>query len=121
MPLTLIAVRDVVIEPVIVGASTLGMLRSIRCSGSLADATKSSNVSSKTSVGLTARSARIEPAPSSNGSAGVTPSSLTTSWTDEVMSADLISAGVQSGCAAFTSAETPAECGLDIDVPAIAW
>ena len=25
------------------------------------------------------------------------------------------------GCAALTSAETPAECGLDIDVPAIAW
>ena len=50
----------------------------MRCSGSVAEATKSSYVSSKTSVGLTARSARIEPAPSSNGSAGVTPSSLTT-------------------------------------------
>src|SRR5262245_50711917 len=36
------------------------------------------------------------------------------------MRADLISAGVQSGCAALTSAETPAECGLDIEVPAIA-
>ena len=57
----------------------------------------------------------------SNGVAGVTPSSLTTVWTDEVMSADLISAGVQSGWAALTSAETPAACGLDIDVPAIAW
>ncbi len=49
------------------------------------------------------------------------PSSLTTSCADEVISADLIIAGDQSGCAAFTSAETPAECGLDIDVPAIAW
>src|SRR3954449_4731503 len=56
----------------------------------------------------------------SNASAGVTPSSLTTVCTDEVISADLISAGVQVGCAALTSAETPAECGLDIEVPAIA-
>ena len=93
----------------------------MRCSGSLPAATKSAYVSSKTSVGLTARSARIEPAPMSNASAGVTPSSLTTAWTDEVISADLISAGVQVGCAALTSAETPAACGLDIDVPAIAW
>src|SRR5712691_4640841 len=37
------------------------------------------------------------------------------------MSADLIIAGVQSGCAALTSAEAPAACGLDIEVPAIAW
>ena len=57
----------------------------------------------------------------SNASAGVTPSSLTTLCTDEVISADLISAGVQVGCAALTSAEAPAECGLDIEVPAIAW
>src|SRR4051812_41181060 len=56
----------------------------------------------------------------SNASAGVTPSSLTTVCTDEVISADLIMAGVHAGCDAFTSAETPAECGLDIDVPAIA-
>ncbi len=57
----------------------------------------------------------------SNASAGVTPSSLTTVCTDEVISADLISAGVQVGCDALTSAETPAACGLDIEVPAIAW
>ena len=50
----------------------------------------------------------------------MTPSSLTTLCTDEVISADLISAGVHVGCAALTSAETPAACGLDIDVPAIA-
>src|SRR5262245_25119294 len=37
------------------------------------------------------------------------------------MRADLIISGVQSGCAALTSADTPAACGLDIDVPAIAW
>src|SRR5438094_3148831 len=37
------------------------------------------------------------------------------------MSADLISSGVHVGCAALTSAETPAACGLDIEVPAIAW
>src|SRR4051794_18653317 len=56
----------------------------------------------------------------SNGPAGVTPSSLTTDCSDEVMSADLISSGVHVGCAAFTRIETPAECGLDIEVPAIA-
>src|SRR5206468_2314902 len=50
-----------------------------------------------------------------------TPSSLTTVCTAEVMSADLISSGVHVGCAALTSAATPAACGLDIDVPAIAW
>ncbi len=37
------------------------------------------------------------------------------------MSADLIIAGVQLGCAALTSADAPAECGLDMDVPPIAW
>src|SRR5580765_1258733 len=57
----------------------------------------------------------------SNGPAGVVPSSLTTDCTDDVMRADLISSGVHVGCAALTSAETPAECGLDIEVPAIAW
>ena len=93
----------------------------MRCSVSLPAATMFAYVSLKTSVGLTARSARIEPAPMSNTPAGVTPSSLTTVCTDEVISADLISAGVQVGCAALTSAETPAECGLDIEVPAIAW
>src|SRR3954464_13045719 len=56
----------------------------------------------------------------SNASAGVTPASLTTVCTDEVISADLIMAGVHAGCDAFTSAETPAACGLDIEVPAIA-
>src|SRR5580765_1505908 len=57
----------------------------------------------------------------SNGSAGVVPSSFTTpSGSADVISADLISAGFQSGCAAFTRIETPAECGLDIEVPAIA-
>src|SRR3954468_14632772 len=96
------------------------MLRSMRCSGSPAAAAKLSNDASKTSVGFTARSARIEPAPMSNGSAGVAPSSLTTAWTDEVIRADLIIDGVHVGCAALTSAETPAECGLDIEVPAIA-
>ena len=29
--------------------------------------------------------------------------------------------GVQSGCRSFSSAAAPATCGLDIDVPAIAW
>src|SRR3954447_22663593 len=36
------------------------------------------------------------------------------------MIADLTSSGVQSGCAALTSAIDPATCGEDIDVPAIA-
>src|SRR5689334_11871714 len=120
LPETFMAVRCVVTEPVIVVASIDGMFRSIRCSVSEPAATKFAYVSLKTSVGLTARSARIEPAPMSNASAGVTPSSLTTVWTDEVISADLIIGGVQVGWAALTSAETPAACGLDIEVPAIA-
>ena len=75
----------------------------------------------KTTVGLTARLARIEPAPMSNGVAGVTPSSLTTDCTDEVISADLIISGVHVGWADLTRAATPVACGLDMDVPAIAW
>ena len=121
LPETLMAVRLVVIVPGIVVASMLARLRSMRWSGSLPAATKSAYVSLKTSVGLTARLARIEPAPMSNGVAGVTPSSLTTACTDEVISADLISSGVHDGWAALIKAETPAACGLDIDVPAIAW
>src|SRR4051812_43763978 len=120
LPETLIAVRCVVMSPVIVVVSTLGMFRSTRCIVSEPAATKSAYVSLKTSVGLTARSARIEPAPMSNASAGVVPSSLTTDCTDDVMRADLIIGGVHVGWAALTRAETPAECGLDIDVPAIA-
>ena len=120
LPDTFIAVRCVEMLPVIVVASTLAMFRSMRWSVSLPAATKFAYVSLKTRVGLTARSARIEPAPMSNTPAGVVPSSLTTACTDEVMSADLIISGVQVGWAALTSAETPAECGLDIDVPAIA-
>ena len=34
-----------------------------------------------------------------------------------VISADLIMAGVQFGCACFMSAPMPAMCGLDMDVP----
>ena len=56
----------------------------------------------------------------SNGVAGVMPSSLTTLWTEEVMSADLICSGVHEGWAALTRADTPAACGLDIEVPAMA-
>ena len=63
----------------------------------------------------------MEPAPRSNGSAGVTPSSFTTDCTDDVISADLICPGVQSGCTALTSADTPAACGEDIDVPEMTW
>src|SRR5712691_11110298 len=120
LPETLIAVRCVFSRPGIVVASMLARFRSTLCSGSPLDATKCAYVSLKTSVGLTARSARIDPAPSSNGGAGVTPSALKTACTDDVMSADLSSSGVHDGCADLTSAATPAACGLDIDVPAIA-
>ncbi len=61
------------------------------------------------------------PAPKSNGSAGVVPSSLTTLCRPVVISADLIAAGVQSGCASRSSAATPATCGTDIDVPLRYW
>ena len=66
----------------------------------------------------------MEPAPSSNAFAGLRfPSASVTvaSCTDEVIRADLICPGVQLGCTALTRAETPAECGLDMDVPAMIW
>ena len=55
-PETLIAVRCVVIEPLMVVASIDAMFRSVRCSESLPAATMFAYVSLKTSVGLTARS-----------------------------------------------------------------
>ncbi len=61
------------------------------------------------------------PAPKSNGSAGVLPSSFTTSWRAVVMIADFAAAGLQSGFACLSRANTPATCGLDIDVPEIDW
>ena len=57
----------------------------------------------------------------SNGSAWLTRSLSTTFWYAVVISADLAAAGVQSGWACLSRANTPATCGLDIDVPAIAW
>src|ERR1044071_1760999 len=35
----------------------------------------------------------------------------------DVINADLIIIGVQSGCRSFSSAASPATCGADIDVP----
>src|SRR3990170_2988714 len=97
-PVTLCMVRVVVIRPGMLGALTLARLRSIRLNGSPAAAKYCGAVTSKVTVGLTARLARIDPAPRSNGSDGVTPSSLTTpAWTDEVIMADLICPGVQLG------------------------
>ena len=49
------------------------------------------------------------------------PSSLTTSWTALVISADLIWPGVQLGWAALMSNAVPEACGEDIEVPAMAW
>ena len=118
---TFFNVRVVVTRPGIGDALMLGRLRWTRLSGSVAEATYCAAVTSNVTVGATARLARIEPAPRSNGSDGVTPFSLSTSWRDDVISADLIWPGVQSGCESLTSAEMPALCGLDIDVPAMAW
>ena len=56
-----------------------------------------------------------------NGSAGVTRSLSTTSWRAVVISAERAAAGDHSGCACLSRAKTPAMCGLDIEVPAIAW
>ena len=53
----------------------------------------------------------------SKGSAGVVPSSLTTSCRAVVISDDFTAAGYQSGCAWVWSAMSPATSGLDIDVP----
>src|SRR6266508_2009419 len=120
VPVTFIPVREVVTTPDIVGALMLGMLASIRCSGSAPSAAYCAADASKVRVGLIARFARIDPAPVLNGSAGLTPSGLRTAWIDDVISADLIWPGVQVGWAALTSADTPAPCGEDIDVPAMA-
>ena len=109
------------IEPPIVVASMLAMFRSIRCSVSAPAATKFAYVSLKTSVGLTARSARIEPAPMSNDARRGDAVFLDDGLHRRSHERRLDLAGVHDGCAAFTSAETPAACGLDIDVPAIAW
>ena len=54
----------------------------------------------------------------SKGMAGLTPSSLRMpTYLPVSISADLISAGVQVGCIALTSAAEPAVCGLDMEVP----
>ncbi len=89
-PLTFRAVRVVVTCPDIVGALMLGVFAWIRLSGAAARAAYCAAVTSNVSVGRVARLARIDPAPVLNGSAGVTPSGLRTSWTDDVISADLI-------------------------------
>ncbi len=59
----------------------------------------------------------MRPAPISNGSAAVILSSFTKPSYAVSISADLISAGVQSGCSAVRSAAEPASCGLAIEVP----
>jgi hypothetical protein len=120
-PLTFRPKRVVEITPGMSIASMLGRLRSIQSSGLVPAATKSIAGTSNVIVGRTARSARIDPAPSSNGSAGVTPSSLVAVWSADVMRADLTCPGVQLGWIALTSAATPEAYGLDIDVPAMDW
>src|SRR5688572_16505929 len=97
LPLTFFIVRSVSICPGMTGALMLGRFRSMRPSGSAADARYWPALTSNVTVGLIAVLARMEPAPRSNGSDGVTPSSLTTLWTEEVMSADLIWPGVHLG------------------------
>ena len=119
-PETFFAVRVVSSAPGSGFTAMLGRSRSTRCSGSVALAAMSFAETSNVSVGCTARSARMEPAPRSNTPAAL-PSALTTCCSEEVISADFTCPGVQSGCAARTRAEMPVACGLDIEVPAIAW
>src|SRR3990170_1851383 len=57
----------------------------------------------------------------SNGSARLTLSLSRTSCEAVVIRADLAAAADHSGCACLSSANRPATCGLDIDVPAIDW
>ena len=78
-------------------------------------------MASNVSPVLAASARSTRPDPKSNGSAGVAPSSLTTSWMAVVISADLIWPGDHSGRSAAIRAADPAMCGDDIDVPAIAW
>src|SRR3954465_13671973 len=70
----------------------------------------------KTKPGSVARSGRTWPAPWRKITNGFVfgPSSTSPA---EVMKADLIIIGDQSGCSSLNSAAMPAMCGLDIDVP----
>ena len=118
---TFVTVRLVVTRPGIVGALIDGMLRSIVCSGSPVSAAKLVAVSEIVSGARIAGPTATRPAPMSNGSAGVVSSSLTTAVVDRVIMADLIWPGSQPGCSALSRIATPAMCGEDIEVPAIAW
>jgi hypothetical protein len=89
-PLTFVAVRVVLNRPGMTGALIDGMLRFTAWTGSLASAAIRAAVSSNVRPGIQELCSWMRPAPKSNGSAGVTPSSLTTLSTAVVMSADLI-------------------------------
>ena len=81
-------------------------------------ARKSSVDSSMISPTRPAASRSRRPEPTSNGSEGVWPSSLSIASSSAVdASAERISAGDQSGCRAFSSAPAPAPCGEAIEVP----
>ena len=107
--------------PGIVGALIDGVLTSSAVIGLLPSVAIRSAVSSNTIGASPALFRSTRPAPKSNGSAGVTRSSLTTSVIAVVISADLIAPGVQSGWSAFSRIAEPAACGDDIEVPAMAW
>src|SRR5262245_52046881 len=104
-----------------IGAFTEGRLRWTELIGSLPSTAMFAAVSSSTRPGLLALVRSMRPAPSSDGSAGVVRSSLTTEVLAVSISADLIWAGVQLGWADLSSTAAPALCGEDIDVPAMAW
>ena len=82
-------------------------------------AIKSAMLSSSVKPALTTRVGSTRPLPMLNGSAGVTPSGLTIEVLAADIIADLISIGVQVGLSWRIKALTPAECGLDMDVPSI--
>ena len=107
--------------PGIVGALIDGVLTSSAVIGLLPSVAIRSAVSSNTIGASPALLRSTRPPPKSNGSAGVTRSSLTTSVIAVVISADLIAPGVQSGWSAFSRIADPAMCGDDIEVPAMAW
>ena len=104
-----------------IGAFTDGRLRWTALTGSVARRSMSAALASNVRPGFPATVRSMRPAPTSNGSVGVVRSSLTTSVIAVVISADLIWPGVHVGCSALSRTAEPAECGDDIEVPAIAW
>ena len=111
LPDTLVSVRVTWMAPGSGSTLMLGRFRSTRRSGSLTDAVYAARGDVK---GRRRVDRPVDPqgaGPAVPGSPAALPSTLTTSCTDDVICADLIWPGDQSGWAALISADAPAVCG----------